>query len=193
MKKILICLYFVSAVFGSNNIEIPTSDNSLKVSNNGIKRYVVDNSSYIGFKSHKFAFVGVEGYFKTFSGNLALNSDGSIASLDGEIIIKSVFSDDEERDAHLLEADFLDEAKYPKGFLQSKKIEVTDGKVHILCDLTLHGKTQEVPFTGVIGEKDGKLSLDLEAKIDIRDFEIQGSAIVSDSLSIILKTLWNEI
>ena len=75
--------------------------------------YSVAKDSHIGFKVKKFAVVNVEGHFKEFDGILVLDEGGKISALQGKVVVKSVFSGDEKRDKHLLEADFLDAQKFP--------------------------------------------------------------------------------
>lgn len=159
------------------------------------KDYTLDSRSHIGFKVKKFGVMSVEGVFKQSSGNLTLEGD-VIKRLKGEIIIKSVFTDSQKRDKHLLESDFLDEARFAKGeFImtdyqeQSRTQESIKGQV--IGNLTLHGISQPVVFESIIENIQANPTINLTSEINIKDFDIQGSMMNSDKVSITLKTIWN--
>lgn len=159
------------------------------------KDYTLDRSSYIGFKVKKFGILSVEGVFKQTSGNLVLEND-VIKHLKGEIIIKSVFTDNQKRDKHLLESDFFDEARFAKGEFvmtnyeeQSRTQESIKGRA--IGNLTLHGVSRQVVFESVLGNLSTNPTLNLTSEINIKDFHIEGSAMNGDKVLITIKTIWN--
>lgn len=121
-----------------------------------------------------------------------------IKRLKGEIIIKSVFTDSAKRDKHILESDFLDEAKFAKGeFVMTSYEEQTRTqdsiKGKVVGSLTLHGVSRQVVFESALENPSSNPIINLTGEINIKDFGIQGSAMNSDKVSIILQTMWNPL
>jgi polyisoprenoid-binding protein YceI len=66
------------------------------------------------------------------------------SSIEASIDASSIQTRDEQRDAHLRSADFLDVEKFPAITFKSRKAEVTgDGELKVTGDLTIHGVTRE--------------------------------------------------
>jgi len=88
----------------------------------------------------------VEGQFKIFEAKIvAPKEDFSDASVEFKADAASVNTDNDQRDAHVKTADFLDVATYPTITFKStsfKKIDANNYKV--TGDLTLHGVTKPV-------------------------------------------------
>lgn len=162
-----------------------------------LKAFTLKAQSHIGFNVKKFGFVNVQGEFKQKSGSLHLEGE-NIVALNGEIIIKSVFSDSEKRDSHILAADFLDEATFPKGYFVMSSYTPTSrtdkaifGKVS--GELTLKGVKQKVIFSSALENVESNSpKLSLESEINIKDFGIEGSAMNSNSVKISLTTIWEQ-
>lgn len=88
----------------------------------------------------------VTGRFKEYEGNLTHTkpdfSDGKIEAI---IQVKSIDTDNERRDAHLLSPDFFNIENFPTITFKSKSIKkINDAKYEIIGDLTINGITKQV-------------------------------------------------
>lgn len=167
--------------------------------------YTLGADSHIGFEVKKFGMMTIKGNFRESSGELTLENN-AITALKGEIVIESVFTDNAKRDAHLLEADFLDSKLAPRGYFVMKSYEAqkagessaetsgelapTKGKVKGM--LSLHGVEREIVLDSALSFNNGAPTLALESEINIKDFAIAGSFMNSDSVKILLQTTWEQ-
>ncbi|MDQ2901440.1 MAG: YceI family protein [Acidobacteriota bacterium] len=88
----------------------------------------------------------VRGGFGSVQGTVVYDSDNpGETSIDAVIDAASIKTMDEQRDAHLKSADFLDTEKYPTITFKSKKIAKSgDDEWNVTGDLSVHGVTREV-------------------------------------------------
>ena len=88
----------------------------------------------------------VRGGFSRVEGTIEYDPENpSGSSIDVVIDASKINTLDEQRDAHLRSAEFLDAEKYPTIEFKSKKIEPAgDGEWKITGDLTIHGVTKQV-------------------------------------------------
>ena len=88
--------------------------------------------SKLGFEITHLMISDVEGSFKNFESKITASKDDfSDAVVELSADVNSVNTDNEKRDAHLLNADFFDAAKYPKLTFKStsfKKYRITNTK-----------------------------------------------------------------
>ena len=99
--------------------------------------------SSISFSVRHLVVSKVRGTFGTFSGAVTVAADGS-PSVSAEIDVASVHSGNDQRDAHLLAADFFDVEKYPTATFVSTSV-TSDGEDYRLeGDFTLKGVTRRV-------------------------------------------------
>ena len=102
----------------------------------------------------------VQGSFKDFSAEVkADKSDFSDLSTTFTIQVKSVNTDNENRDGHLKSPDFFDAEKFPTIVFKSTSIKkISDKKYELEGELTLRGVTKKVKwdlkYNGTV--KDGK-------------------------------------
>ena len=94
----------------------------------------------------------VRGYFENFSGAIVVADDGT-PSVTAEIAVDSIYTRNEQRDAHVKSADFFDAEKYPTAAFTSTGVR-TNGDDYLLDgDFTLKGVTQpislDLEFNGV--------------------------------------------
>jgi polyisoprenoid-binding protein YceI len=93
-------------------------------------------------------FTTVRGRFKKLNGTIVCpdESDPTRASVEAEIDASSIDTGDENRDAHLRGADFLDVANYPKITFKSTRIQRAGAQdqFQVYGDLTVRGTTREV-------------------------------------------------
>jgi polyisoprenoid-binding protein YceI len=90
----------------------------------------------------------VEGAFKKFDIKVtSAKEDFSDAVVEFTGDIKSIDTENTQRDEHLMKEDFLDAAKYPTFTFKSKSFKkIAEKKYEVKGDLTLHGVTKEVTF-----------------------------------------------
>ena len=88
----------------------------------------------------------VSGQFQQYEGTVATTKDDfSDAKIDFSITVKSIDTDNEDRDNHLRSADFFDVEKYPEITFSSKEIKkVGEHQYQLIGNLTLHGVTKEI-------------------------------------------------
>ena len=90
----------------------------------------------------------VRGRFTEFSANADLNEDDLTQStIEITVNVASLTTNNEQRDAHLRSADFLDVERYPTSTFRSTRIERIDGNQYRLYgNLTIKDMTREVNF-----------------------------------------------
>ena len=102
--------------------------------------------------------------------------------LEGSAMVDSVATPIPELKAHLLSPDFFDASAYPTIDFRSSEIRVAeDGGVEVDGELTIRGKTRPVTARGSYAAGVGMqgsevVGLDLEARIDRREYEISWQA-----------------
>ena len=108
--------------------------------------YTIDPAhSTAGFKVRHMMVANVRGEFSKVSGTVVVDPDAPENSrVEAHIDAASIHTRDEQRDAHLKSADFLDVEKFPEITFVSKKIAGADGEWKITGDLTIHGVTKQV-------------------------------------------------
>ena len=101
----------------------------------------------------------VEGQFKSFSGTISSPSaDFNNAAISFDVDVKSIDTENGDRDKHLLGPDFFDADKYPQMSFKSTSFKKISGNKYLLSgNLTLHGITKPVKFNVTYGgiAKDG--------------------------------------
>jgi len=128
----------------------------------------------------------VSGRFLDYEGTvLADKADFSDAKIDFSIDVKSIDTDDQQRDGHLLSADFFDAAKHPKITFKGKSMTAA-GKNHykLTGDLTMHGvsksTTLDVKYGGTITDPYGnvKAGFKITGLIDRTDFGLKYNSVM---------------
>jgi len=95
----------------------------------------------------------VEGNFGEFDGKVASSRDDfSDAIIEFTIQVTSIDTDDESRDDHLRNADFFDVEKFPTMKFESTSIKkVSDSKLEVTGNFTMHGVTKEITLDAKYG------------------------------------------
>lgn len=106
----------------------------------------------IEFKAKHMMVTTVKGHFNSFTGRIVGNiEDPTNAEIDVEIEAASVDTGNEQRDAHLRSADFLETETYPTITYKSTRIEQLGGdRFKVYGDLTMHGVTREIDLDGTV-------------------------------------------
>ena len=113
--------------------------------------------SKLGFSVTHMMVSETEGKFKIYEGKVSSKADMDFtnATIDFNVDVASINTDDEKRDGHLKSADFFDVEKYPK--MNFKSTSMKPGKIkgtYVLTgDLTMHGVTKPVTLTAIGASK----------------------------------------
>ncbi|MEZ0360252.1 hypothetical protein CRM90_03790 [Mycobacterium sp. ENV421] len=155
--------------------------------------------SSISFSVRHLVVSKVRGTFGAFSGAVTVAADGT-PTVTAEIDVTSVYTGNEQRDAHLRAADFFDVEQYPTATFASTSV-VPDGDSYRLeGDFTLKGVTRRislpVQFNGVNPGMGHGAVAGFEASVVLnrKDFGIDidmpletGGAVVGDKVTITLE------
>ena len=145
--------------------------------------YNVDiDHSNVAFKIRHMMISNVTGQFDKFNGTFEYDEKTkTLISLNGEVDVNSINTDNEKRDAHLKSADFFDVAKYPSMYLTLEKVDGDTAYVK----LTIHGITKEVKMeleTSGIVIKDPwgntRTGLSLSGQINRKDFGLNWNQVI---------------
>jgi len=134
--------------------------------------------SELGFKIRHLMISNVSGSFKNFNAEVeTAGTDFSTARINVSAEINSIFTNNEDRDAHLLNSDFFEVEKYPELKFRSTKIEKTDDDAYALYgELTMKGITKpvklSVEYNGIAKDPYGreKAGFVVTGKIDRGDW-----------------------
>jgi polyisoprenoid-binding protein YceI len=150
----------------------------------------------LGFTVTHLMISDVEGWFKSFDAKITSSkSDFSDAVVELTADIKSINTDNEQRDTHLKSPDFFDAAKYPTLTFKSKTFKkVSDKNYKVTGDLTMHGVTKTIELDALCRVGTNPMSKKETAGFKITgmlkrtDFGIGStmtSAMVGDEISIV--------
>ncbi|MEO6966593.1 MAG: YceI family protein [Acidobacteriaceae bacterium] len=141
----------------------------------------------------------VRGEFTKVSGTVQYDPEKPESStVEATIEAASLNTRNDQRDAHIKSADFLDVEKFPALTFRSKKIEVSPGGGKVTGDLTIHGVTREITLdvegpSPAVKDPYGKqrIGASATAKLSRKDFGMtwnsvleSGGAIVGDEVKI---------
>ena len=140
----------------------------------------------------------VRGNFENFSGAIVVAEDGT-PSVTAEIAVDSLHTGNEQRDAHVKSADFLDVDKYPTATFRSTNVRANGDNYAVDGEFTLKGVTKPVSldleFNGVNpGMGHGEVAgFEASVILNRKDFGIDidmpletGGTVVGDKITITL-------
>lgn len=152
--------------------------------------------STVGFTVRHLVVSKVRGRFQNFSGTVTVAADGT-PSVDAEIDVTSITTDNEQRDGHLKTADFFEVEKFPTATFKSTSVKADGGDFVVTGDFTLHGVTKSIDlkleFNGVnAGMGNGPVAgFEASTTINRKDFGISidmplegGGAVVGDKIAL---------
>lgn len=155
--------------------------------------------SSINFAVRHLMVSKVRGRFATFSGAIAVTDDG-VPSVGAEISVGSVDTGNDQRDAHIKSADFLDTDKYPVATFTSTAVESNGDNYVLDGEFTLKGVTKpirlDLEFIGTSpGMGQGEVAgFEASVVVNRKDFGIDldlpletGGAVVGDKVTITLE------
>jgi len=155
--------------------------------------WVLDGShSYVDF-GIRHIMATSKGKFDKIEGTVVIPEGGDIAntSIDISILVNSVNTGNEDRDIHLMDADFFDVKKFATITYKANKLESTETGYVAKGDLTIKGITKQVdlPFK-YLGDGKNPMGVDFTAfegklKINRNDFGIiYGAGVLGDDVEI---------
>lgn len=163
-------------------------------------KWVIDPAhSEIQFKVKHMMITTVTGTFKEFKSEVETEGDDfSTAKISFETNTASVFTNADQRDAHLRSADFFDAENFPvMSFVSSRLEKIDDESWQLKGDLTIRGVTKpaklDVEVGGVGKDPWGntKAGFSLNGKINRKDWGLNwnaaleaGGVLVSDDVRI---------
>jgi polyisoprenoid-binding protein YceI len=141
--------------------------------------------SEIQFKIKHLVISTVTGSFKTFSGEATSETgDFENATINFKIDVNSIYTNQEQRDAHLRNGDFFDAEKYPEITFQSTSFKKVKGDDYKLAgNLTMKGVTKpvelDVEFGGSAKDNWGNTKYGFEVKgvINRKEFGLTYNAL----------------
>jgi polyisoprenoid-binding protein YceI len=112
--------------------------------------YTLDRAhTTVEFVVRHLMITKVRGRFTTFDGQIEVAPGSDVpAAISATIDAGSIDTREEQRDAHLRSADFLEVEKYPHLTFESTGVEGTPDQFTIHGRLTIHGVTRDVALTG---------------------------------------------
>lgn len=177
-------LFATSGVFAQSKWSIDASHSNVKFS---VDHLVVSE---------------VEGYFKKFDGTIdAPGADFNNATINFNVEVASINTDNEMRDNHLKGDDFFNAEKFPKMTFKSTSFKKGKGNNYVLeGDLTIRDVTKKMKFDVVYGGTmvdpwgNTKAGFKTTGKISRKAFNLKwntmteaGGAVVGDEVTLILK------
>ena len=129
-----------------------------------------------GFVARHLMVTKVRGHFNSLQGTIEIAEDPIESSVEVTIDSPSIDSRDEQRDAHLRSADFLDVERFPYLTFRSTKVERFGDDWKVTGDLTIKDVTRPVvldlEYEGSIADPWGgeRIGLTASAEIDREDW-----------------------
>ena len=155
--------------------------------------------SDLSFRVRHMAVGKVRGNFSLASATLTFTSEElTSGSVTAEINAASVDTNQEQRDAHVRSADFLDAENHPTLTFVSTELRDVDGDTFVLAgDLTIRGTTRPVELAGefqgqtVDAYGNDRMGFSATTSISRKDFGVSfsavfgaGNAVVADKVDI---------
>ncbi|MES1157605.1 MAG: YceI family protein, partial [Haliangium ochraceum] len=108
--------------------------------------------STLGFSLRHIVVQRIQGRFDRWGGALFFDrAQPSLSSLEIWVDLASLTTGDDERDAHVRSAEFLDVARFPRAKFKSGLVEVRGSDVIVNGRLELHGVVHDVQVNVEIG------------------------------------------
>jgi polyisoprenoid-binding protein YceI len=136
-------------------------------------------ASEITFKIKNFG-MNVAGFFNDFTVSSKINTSTLIPDFfNVKISVKSIFTDSDARDEHLLESDYFNIKKYPNIIFESTEIEkITNAKYLLKGFITIKGIKKRVQTTLEVTSFKTTLTFLTNFSLNRRDFGVGGSSFV---------------
>ncbi len=167
--------------------------------NSTLQKYAIDPAhTSVEFLVRHMMLAKVRGRFTGVTGSFAVPQEGTLPSeIEAHIDASTIDTREEQRDAHLKSADFLDAANFPTLDFVGSKIEGSGESFTLHGNLTIHGVTRpvalEVSFEGRATDPWGnqRVGFTAHTKIARKDFGLTwnqaletGGVLVGDEVRI---------
>lgn len=164
--------------------------------------------SEINFRVKHLVVSTVRGHFDNFNATVETNNeDFSDAKIQFEADIKSINTNNKQRDTHLKSADFFDAENHSKMSFDSTSVKkISESQMEVKGNLTLRGVTKEITldvnFNGIVsGFGDVKVAgFEINAKLNRFDYGLQwntlteaGGVVVSNEVKIEILAEFNKV
>lgn len=152
--------------------------------------------SEVGFVVRHLVVSKVRGRFASFSGTIVTAENPLESSVEVNVDLSSITTNQEQRDGHLRSADFFEVETYPTMTYKASGARQEGDKFVLDGELTLKGVTKVVPLTfelnGFITDPQGatRAGFSATASINRKDFHVNfdgvqnGVAVVGDRIDI---------
>ncbi|KID30074.1 YceI family protein [Prauserella rugosa] len=152
--------------------------------------------SEVTFITRHLGVSKVRGQFTDFEGKITTGETFADSSVNATIKADSIYTKNEQRDAHVKGEEFLDVEKFPTLEFRSTGVRPEGDGYVIDGELTLHGVTKPVSLNAELGGfgdgmSEGSKVIGVEASTEINrsDFEVATqfpTAVVADKVKIVL-------
>lgn len=162
--------------------------------------WVIDPAhTNVGFSVRHLMVSKVRGRFTDFSGQVVVAEDGT-ASVDVDIQVASVTTDNEQRDGHLKTGDFFDAENHPIAHYKATGVRFDSENFTVDGEFTLRGNTKPVTLdVEFLGQNPGMgngpvAGFEATAVINRKDFGVSldmplegGGAVIGDKINLTLE------
>jgi polyisoprenoid-binding protein YceI len=139
--------------------------------------------STVGFVARHLIGAKVRGRFKEFSGTITIADPPEQSTVEAEVVVASVQTDQDQRDEHLRSGDFFEVEKYPTLKLRTTGLSALGGGRYTLhSELTVRDVTRPIDWElTYLGSGPGMapdsvvVAFEASADIDRRDFGVSFS------------------
>ena len=184
-KKLFLSLAMLGFVYTSGIVMAQASS-----------RYQLDVvHSTVGFAVKHMLFSTVRGKFNDVQAAAQIDEQtGSLRSVNAEISVASVDTDNAKRDGHLRSDDFFNAERYPTITFESTSIEPKDnGNYRVDGILTIRDVSKPITLEGqLLGKMPGRVAFEAAGQINRQDFNVTwnkalqaaGGLMVSDEVDL---------
>lgn len=155
--------------------------------------------TYVGFVVRHLVVTKVRGHFEDIEGHVVTAENPLESSVEVSVDLRSVNTNNEQRDNHLRSADFFEAETYPRMTYRSTGIRQQGDAFVMDGELTIKEVTRSVPLefelNGFSPDQWGgtRMGLSARAEINRRDFNVNfegiqnGLAVVGDKIEIVIE------
>jgi polyisoprenoid-binding protein YceI len=148
-------------------------------------QYAVDTGgSTVGFNVTEFLINTVDGKFKTFAGKVIVGDSLATSRIEATVDVGSIDTGVHARDGHLLSAEYLDAARFPRMTFASTLLWGAPDNFGIRGNLTIKGVTKEVVFSARILDSGVVIA---ETKIDRTQFGVSAGGTIKNEVHLHLQ------
>ena len=165
------------------SLTTPTSPTTLPAALRGTTWTVDVAHTTVEFRVRHAGVAKVRGVFREFGGALVVD-DAGVAHARGSVDVASIDTRIGARDDHLRSPDFFDAETHPELTFESTAIAVEDGELRVAGEITIRGVTRPIELrgelvgTGYDGDGNERMGLELDGRLDRRDFGLTWNAAI---------------